>query len=183
LTNGTGRKADYVAGGSLHQAFWYTMLASRCFQGEASRPALPEDAQRLERHLTAKKRLFEREGDEAFIGFEDINSAHIVAVLDRRLAITGRGYLGLVPEAAGVGDLICVLGNVRRLWCCDYVAGTLTVRRTMGDGGTGLGDMVTFMGYVMETGDVGTGLRRASISISLGIDFREISVFWRVPIS
>jgi hypothetical protein len=101
----------YPGGGSLDEAFWYTMLAGRCYCNDTAHVATPEDIKRLQEHLEEKERLFQHQGEGTVSGINETNSSHIVAVLDRRLVRTLRGYISIVPDTTTVGDLICVVGD------------------------------------------------------------------------
>ncbi|KAK4557081.1 hypothetical protein LTR86_006062 [Recurvomyces mirabilis] len=101
----------YISGGTLEQAFWRTMFADRFHQDQKPRQLRADDVTALYSFLEETEDRLKKYGNDALIGLNDAMSPHIIAVLDRRLFRTRRGWLGVCPRTAVAGDEVFVLGD------------------------------------------------------------------------
>lgn len=61
---------------------------------------------------------------DAAIAEDRVNATKFIKAMNgagfrRRVCVTGRGYLGLVPEEAEVGDRLVVFLGARVVLCCE----------------------------------------------------------------
>ncbi|KAK3672377.1 hypothetical protein LTR78_007684 [Recurvomyces mirabilis] len=102
---------EYISGGTLEQAFWRTMFADRFHQDQKPRQLKADDVTALYSFLEETEDRLKKYGNDALICLNDATSSHIIAVLDRRLFRTRKGWLGVCPKMAAAGDEVHVLGD------------------------------------------------------------------------
>ncbi|KAH9821452.1 HET-domain-containing protein [Teratosphaeria destructans] len=101
----------YPAGGTRQDAFWRTMFADRYYDKEEPRIVTAADIKDLQDFVSETARDFVEFGADAVIGLNEAMTSHIIAVVERRLFVTSKGYIGLCPEASRIGDEVFVLGS------------------------------------------------------------------------
>lgn len=104
------RKDDaYICGGTLHEAYQATVFAG-LYEDEAGwRSLTAEDLDKWNSHLSEITRRLRGQGPSMAGKLHPSMSAHNVAVLRRRLCVLAKGYIGLCPASAEIGDEAYVL--------------------------------------------------------------------------
>lgn len=102
---------EYVGGGTLFSTYQATIFANRYLDGTICRCPEPSDFEMWEEHLREVTRRLREEGPGITGRLEPCMASHNIAVLRRRLCVTARGYIGLCPEVAEVGDEVYVLDD------------------------------------------------------------------------
>ncbi|KAF2774145.1 HET-domain-containing protein [Teratosphaeria nubilosa] len=102
----------YPASGTRQEAFWRTMFADRYYYDE-EKPSIvtAADIHDLQDFVSKTARDLVEFGADAVVGLNEAMTSHIIAVVERRLFITSKGYIGLCPAASKIGDEIFVLGS------------------------------------------------------------------------
>lgn len=97
------RQARYIMGGSLGDAIWRTLLNDCMCQlvnpDHTDRRCEPSDRKRDDQ--------WEQEGPNE----EDLNLSFVRSMMERRLIIGEKGYIGLGPVDTAIGDTIYILGG------------------------------------------------------------------------
>jgi hypothetical protein len=123
--NGQNMQEQYIAGGTVENAFWSTLLIDQWQdpQSQAFRRADPEDknfframcsmmlnlAGETQPTVAADRLIAKRTLDQNRDYYSNLFSRKLSRLTTWRLLITSRGYVGLCCNAAAIGDRVCVL--------------------------------------------------------------------------
>ena len=103
---------DYIAGGTMDDALWRTLICNTTFTGERIPDAFHDNYlswRAVKSMLQSEENIFDATMSEHYAKAKVFDQVHGNAISGKRLFTTRRGFIGLAPSRTAPEDIVCIL--------------------------------------------------------------------------